>query len=55
VVRGTVGKPIVDILEALGLHGYKLFLVCLGLSLVIVWISWQLATWGLARKRRARP
>jgi len=50
-MRGWGGKQIVDILEALGLHGYKLFLVCLVISALLLWLAWQLGTWGLKKKR----
>jgi hypothetical protein len=46
------GRQIVDILEALGLHGPRLFLVSLLVAIIIAWLSWRLAHWGRKRRRR---
>ena len=46
------GREVVEILEALGLRGPRLFLVCLLLALAIAWLSWRLAYRGMSSKRR---
>ena len=46
------GWRIVDILEALGLRGPRLFLVSLLIAIVITWLSWKLAYRGMRGRRR---
>ncbi len=52
-MRGAVGQEIVDILQALGLHGYRLFLVSCVLSLLIVWVAWRLASYRPVPKKHS--
>jgi hypothetical protein len=51
-VRYGVGRAVVDILDALGLHGWRLFLVSFGLALLIIWVAWRLATFHLSVKKQ---
>ena len=50
-MRFVVGQNVVDILEALGLHGYRLFLVSLALSLLVVWLAWRIGTYHLVQRK----
>jgi hypothetical protein len=48
------GGWIVRLLESLGFHGFSLFLAVLALFLVILGVSYLLATWGLnSRKKKS--
>jgi hypothetical protein len=46
------GRGIVQLLESLGLHGFPLFLVALAVSLLILGLSYLIATWGLNSRKR---
>jgi len=47
------GGGIVQLLESLGFQGFPLFLVALGISVVILGVSYLLAAWGLKSKRKS--
>lgn len=53
-MRSVVGQSVVDILEALGLHGFRLFLVSCALSILIVWFAWRIGTYHLVA-RKSKP
>jgi hypothetical protein len=46
------GRGIVQLLESLGLKGFPLFLAALAISILIVGVSYLIARWGLAPKKK---
>jgi hypothetical protein len=52
-LNASPGQGIVRLLESLGFHGFPLFLAALAISVVILGVSYLLATWGLKSKRKS--
>ena len=46
------GKTIVQLLQSLGLQGFPLFLAALAISLLILGLSYLIATWRLNPKKK---
>lgn len=46
------GGKIVSLLEALGLQGFPLFLAALAISVLILGVSYLIATWGIKSKKK---
>ncbi|MCU1301676.1 MAG: hypothetical protein JWQ87_1960 [Candidatus Sulfotelmatobacter sp.] len=46
------GKEIVQLLQSLGLQGVPLFPAALAISVLIVGVSYLIATWGIKSKKK---